>query len=86
MGTWFPEEEVIVNCVICRVGETRPGKVSSMLERNGTTLVFRDVPAEVCQNCGEQYFSKETAERLLNLAEEAAQSGVQVVIREYLAV
>lgn len=56
-----------------------------MLERDGTTVVFREVPAEVCQNCGEEYFSKETTERLFELAEEAIQAGVQVVIREYVA-
>jgi len=74
-----------LKCVICRVGETRPGKTSSMLERNGTTLVFRDVPADVCENCGEEYVSQETAERLLRLAEEAVRSGVQVIVREYVA-
>ncbi len=56
-----------------------------MLERNGTTLVFRDVPADVCENCGEEYVSQETAERLLRLAEEAVRSGVQVIVREYVA-
>ncbi len=85
MGGWVPEEEAKVKCVICRHGETLPGKVSSMLERDGTTVVFRDVPAEVCQNCGEEYFSRETTERLLQLGEEAIQTGVQVVIREYVA-
>lgn len=85
MGGWVPQEEANVKCVICRHGETRPGKANSMLERKGTTVVFRDVPAEICQNCGEEYFSEETTERLLELAEKAIQTGVQVVIREYVA-
>lgn len=74
-----------MKCVICRVGETEPGTTSVLLERDKTTLVFKNVPAEVCQNCGEGYLDEDTTDRLLQLAEEAIKSGVQVDIRQYLA-
>jgi hypothetical protein len=48
-------------------------------------LVFRKFPAEVCEVCGEEYVEEETTSRLLKAAEEAAESGVQVDIREYVA-
>ena len=41
-----------MKCVICKHGETMPGKSTVTLERNGATLVFQQVPGEVCQNCG----------------------------------
>jgi YgiT-type zinc finger domain-containing protein len=70
-------------CVICKHEETRPGKVTVTLERDGMTLIAKGVPASVCPNCGEQYVDEEIAEGLLQIAEEAARAGVRVEIREY---
>ena len=74
-----------MKCVICKNGETKPGKVTVTLERGGMTLVVKAVPAEVCANCGEEYVDEETTARLLKTAEEADRAGVQVDVREYLA-
>jgi len=73
-----------MKCVICRQAETRPGKATVTLERGGSTLVFKSVPARVCPNCGEEYVGENVAQELLRCAEEAARSGVQVDIREYV--
>jgi YgiT-type zinc finger domain-containing protein len=72
-----------MKCVVCRHGETRPGKVSVTLERGELTLVLKSVPAEVCENCGEQYIDAGTTDRLLREAEEAARAGVRVEVRTY---
>jgi YgiT-type zinc finger domain-containing protein len=74
-----------MKCVICKKGETKPGKATVTLERNGTTLVVKGVPANVCTNCGEEYVDEGITDRLLKTAEEAARSGVQVDVREYAA-
>lgn len=74
-----------MKCVICKNGETKPGKATVTLERNGTTLVVKGVPANVCANCGEEYVDEGTTARLLKTAEEAASSGVQVDVRDYAA-
>jgi len=74
-----------MKCVICKQGETRPGKATVTLERNGTTLVIKGVPANVCANCGEEYVDEEITARLLDTAEEAAKKGVQVDVRKYVA-
>ncbi len=74
-----------MKCVVCRSGETRPGEVSVTLEREGLTLVIKAVPAQVCENCGEQYLDEATTDRLLSEAEEAVRAGVQVEIRAYRA-
>jgi hypothetical protein len=34
-----------MKCVICKQGETRPGAATVTLEREGTVLVVRSVPA-----------------------------------------
>ncbi len=70
-------------CVICKNGNTRQDTATVTLERDGTTLVIKDVPAQVCQNCGEEYVDEKTTGALLRIAEEAALAGVQVDVRSY---
>ena len=74
-----------MRCIICKQGETKPGVSTLTLTRDGTTLVVKSVPAEVCSNCGEAYIDEPTTARLLRTAEEAARAGVQVDVREYVA-
>jgi len=73
-----------MKCVICKVGETRPGKTTVTLERGGMTLVFKEVPARVCANCGEAYLDDDVTRKVLQAAEEAARAGVQVDVREFI--
>ncbi len=49
------------------------------------TLVIKGVPAQVCANCGEAYVDEETTQALLRTAEQLAESGTEVEIREYVA-
>jgi YgiT-type zinc finger domain-containing protein len=71
-----------MKCVICKVGNTRPGRTSVTVEREGTTIVFKSVPAEVCDNCGEAYVAEEVSRRVLAAAEYAVRSGVLVGVQE----
>lgn len=79
------EEERALKCGICRQGDTRPGTATVTLERDEMTLVFKKVPAEVCEVCGEEYVSEDATARLLWIAEDAFEIGVKVDVREYVA-
>jgi len=74
-----------MKCIICKQGETELGTTTTTLERNSTTVVFKIVPAEVCQVCGEAYLDAATTRHLLHIVEEAARVGVQVDVRSYVA-
>ncbi|HEV2385644.1 MAG TPA: type II toxin-antitoxin system MqsA family antitoxin [Candidatus Acidoferrales bacterium] len=74
-----------MKCVICKIGETRPGKTAVTLERGSVILVFKGVPAEVCENCGEAYVNAKISRQLLDSAETAVRSGVEVEVREFAA-
>ena len=74
-----------MKCVICKNGQTVNQTVTVTLEQNGKTFVFKDVPARVCENCGEQYLEEETSKRLLALAQEAAKSGMELTIAKFKA-
>ncbi len=75
-----------MKCVVCKIGNTRPGHTSVTVEREGTTLVFKAVPAEVCDNCGEAYVAEEVTRQILASAEHAAHSGVQVGVQGFAGV
>jgi YgiT-type zinc finger domain-containing protein len=75
----------MMKCLICKQGETRPQRVTVPLQRSGTTIIFKEVPADVCENCGEYYLSEEITGRLLERAERAVQSGTEVEIVRFAA-
>jgi len=72
-------------CVICEQADVVPGTATVTLERDGLTLVIKRVAARVCPNCGEEYVDEAAAAGLMRTAEQAAQAGVQVDVREYAA-
>jgi YgiT-type zinc finger domain-containing protein len=85
MGARLRKEKKLMKCVVCKWGETRPGTTTATLERDGATLVVKNVPARVCNNCGEAYVEQEIAQRLLTTAREALRAGVHVDVRDFAA-
>ena len=72
-----------MKCVICKYGETVKGVATVTLERGDSTIVFKDVPAQVCENCGEKYLDEKTTKELLKKAGELVSSGTEVDIRKF---
>jgi YgiT-type zinc finger domain-containing protein len=72
-----------MTCAICKAGHTQLGKTTVTLERAGMTIVFKDVPAQLCENCSEAYVDEQISSTLLKAAEAAVRAGVQVDIREF---
>ena len=74
-----------MKCVICKNGETHKSTTTVTLEKDEATLVFKNVPALVCSNCGETYVPEEMGTQLFKNAQAAVQMGVKVDIREFKA-
>jgi YgiT-type zinc finger domain-containing protein len=72
-----------MKCPICKHGETQAGQSTLTLERNGMAVVFRGVPAEICDNCGEAFHDETVTDAVLKQAKAAASSGVEVDIRRF---
>jgi len=72
-----------MKCMICKHGETKKGTATVTLERGGSTIVFKEVPAQICDNCGEKYIDEATTKALLGKAREIVKNGVEVDIRKY---
>jgi YgiT-type zinc finger domain-containing protein len=74
-----------MKCVICREGQTTAGQATVTLQRGESTIIFKNVPAEVCKNCGEYYLSESVSNQLLTRAEAAVQSGAELEILRFAA-
>lgn len=74
-----------MKCLVCKQGDLKPGTTTVTVERDGTTVVIRDVPADVCDTCGEDYLDAAIAASLELILEQALRSGVRFELREYKA-
>jgi YgiT-type zinc finger domain-containing protein len=72
-----------MKCVICKHGEIKNGTTTITLERGSSTIVFKDVPAQICDNCGEKYVDEKNTKILLQKANELIKNGTQVDIRKF---
>lgn len=75
-----------MKCVICKNGNTNEGLSTVTFERDDATIVFKDVPSLVCENCGEIYLDEKTTKELMKIANQIIKSGAQVDIRKFQAV
>lgn len=75
----------MMQCVICKQGETRPGTATVTLERGSATVVIKDVPADICENCGEYYLSEDMTDKVLAMAKDAAAHGTEIEVRRFAA-
>lgn len=73
-----------MKCVICKHGETHLGKTTVTLERDSAVLAYKNVPAQVCENCGEAYVDEKISADLLAAAEQSIRSGVEFDVRRYV--
>ena len=74
-----------MKCVICKNGDTSPGTVTVTLQRQDTTLIIKNVPAEVCNNCEEYYLDEKITERLTAQGDKAVKEGAEVEILRFVA-
>lgn len=72
-----------MKCSICKFGELKEGATQVVLTRNSSTVIFRNVPAKICDDCGEYYLDDSISEDLYNKAESCFSSGQEVAIIEY---
>lgn len=70
-------------CPICGQEALTPGTTTFATDAAGTVVVVRDVPAEVCGNCGEVFISDEVAAELEVQVADAKATGTESLVRHY---
>lgn len=74
-----------MNCVICKNGSLSDGSVTVTLQRDNSVIIVKNVPASVCNNCGEYVLGELVTEKIMQLAEEAVNKNAEVEILQYAA-
>jgi YgiT-type zinc finger domain-containing protein len=64
-----------MSCTLCKHGETQPGSVTATLQRAETAVIVKQVPAEVCGNCGEYYLSRDVTAQVMEKADAGCSVG-----------
>lgn len=72
-----------MTCPICGEEALGRGTTTFAADADGTVVVVRDVPADVCANCGEAFIGDALAVELEALVAEAKQSGTESLVRHY---
>lgn len=72
-----------MKCPICKFGEMKDGVTQVVLTRGKATVIFRNVPARICDDCGEYYLDEATAKDIYGRADYCFTSGQEVAIIEY---
>lgn len=70
-------------CPMCPAGTLQKGTTTLTMERDSATIVFKDVPADVCDVCGEAYIDEDVSEDVYRQAKAAIEAGVHVDVRTY---
>lgn len=57
-----------MKCLVCRHNRFKEGTTILPIERDNAILIITDIPARVCENCGETYLDEDTAQEVQDLA------------------
>ncbi len=74
-----------MTCPKCKHGKTRTGTTTLVLERGKSTIIIKNVPAEVCDNCDESFISDSVSREVMELAERGVSRGIEIEIFNYAA-
>lgn len=69
-----------MECSLCKNRTTEKGYVTVTLEKGETIVLIKNVPAEVCTNCGHYYLSAETTQLVLDKGKEAYEKGTELEV------
>ena len=71
-----------MECFMCK-GELIEKKVNYMVDLEKTIIIIKDVPAKVCDQCGEQYFDDETSQNIEKIINKLKDLSTEVTIINY---
>jgi YgiT-type zinc finger domain-containing protein len=74
-----------MNCLICKAGTYEPGKVTVKIERGSSIVLIKEVPAEVCDVCGNYLVDQKTTREILEIANNAFDNGTELEVRKLIA-
>ena len=78
-------DKLIMQCTICKTGKMKSGQVTVTLEREGSIIIIKGVPAMVCENCGEYTLNEMVTKYVMEKSECAVANRAEIEILQYAA-
>lgn len=75
-----------MSCPLCKMGSMELGKTMVVLTREEATIVFKHVPALVCDDCGDYLLDEETTTIVYNRAKQVFSSGLELTVTTFAIV
>ena len=71
-----------MKCFMCK-GETEEKLVNYLVDLEKTIIIIKQVPADVCKQCGEKYFDNEVMKNLEKIIDDLKQATVEISVVNY---
>lgn len=68
-----------MNCILCKANLTE-GCVNHIVDFGEGIIIIKDVPANICNQCGEYYLDTNTALKLEGMVDEIKKNKAEVFI------
>jgi YgiT-type zinc finger domain-containing protein len=69
-----------MECVICKAGNMYEGKVTVTLEKNGSIILIKEVPAHICDVCEHYYLDEQTTAEVLKRGSAGLLKGAELEV------
>ncbi|MBR1654646.1 MAG: type II toxin-antitoxin system MqsA family antitoxin [Clostridia bacterium] len=71
-----------MKCFMCK-GETEKKLVNYLVDIDNTIIIIKEVPANVCKQCGERYFDNDVMRNLEKIIDEVKKVSIEISIVNY---
>ena len=71
-----------MNCILCKANLTK-GNVNHIVDLGEGIIIIKNVPASICEQCGEYFLDTKTALKLESLVDEIKKNKAEVFIVNY---
>ncbi|KPU45168.1 hypothetical protein OXPF_12950 [Oxobacter pfennigii] len=68
-----------MDCIMCKANLYK-GTVNHIVDADGYIIIVKNVPANVCKQCGEYYVEHEIALKLEEIVEESKRNRAEITI------
>ncbi len=69
-----------MNCWRCHNGVYKPDRINVKLERDGAIVIIKNVPAKVCDECGDTTYTSATVKQMHELGNRALKDGFEISV------
>ena len=70
-------------CMLCKCDSVKKSTTTHVVNYKGAVIVIKNVPCEECEQCGEVFYSDETAQRLEEMVNNAKKLLQEVSVIDY---